>query len=80
MSAQSVAVSEGEHYILAQEVPVPERTHVLKQDDTFGVFNDFGDIAAGSRHEEGLYHEGTRFLSRFALRLAGARPLLLSSA
>ncbi len=80
MSAESIAVSEGEHYILAQEVPVPERTHVLKQDDTCGLFNEFGDIAAGARHEEGLYHEGTRFLSRFALRLAGARPLLLSSA
>jgi glycogen debranching enzyme len=80
LSAESIAVSEGEHYILAQEVPVPERTHVLKQDDTFGLFNDFGDIAVGARHEEGLYHEGTRFLSRFALRLAGTRPLLLSSA
>jgi len=80
LSAESIAVLEGEHYILAQEVPVAERTHVLKQDDTFGLFNDFGDIAAGARHEEGLYHEGTRFLSRFALRLAGARPLLLSSA
>lgn len=80
MSAESIAVLEGEHYILAQEVPVPERTYVLKQDDTFGLFNDFGDIVAGARHEEGLYHEGTRFLSLFALRLAGARPLLLSSA
>ncbi len=69
-----------EFRILAPEVPVPERTFVLKQDDTFGVFNDFGDIATGARHEEGLYHEGTRFLSRLALKLAGSRPLLLSSA
>jgi glycogen debranching enzyme len=80
LSAESVAVSEGEHYILAQEVPVPERTHVLKQDDTFCLVNEFGDVAAGARHEEGIYHQGTRFLSRFVLRLAGARPLLLSSA
>jgi glycogen debranching enzyme len=80
LSAESITVLESEHYILAQEVPVPERTHVLKQDDTCGLFNDFGDIAAGARHEEGLFHEGTRFLSRYALRLAGARPLLLSSA
>ncbi|HEY2036222.1 MAG TPA: glycogen debranching N-terminal domain-containing protein [Steroidobacteraceae bacterium] len=69
-----------EFYILAPEVPVPERTFVLKDDDTFALFNDFGDIAAGARHEEGLYHQGTRFLSRLALKLAGARPLLLSSA
>jgi glycogen debranching enzyme len=79
VSAESITISESEHYILAQEVPVPERTHVLKQDDTCGLFNDFGDIASGARHEEGLYHEGTRFLSRFALRLGGTSPLLLSS-
>jgi glycogen debranching enzyme len=80
LSAESLAVAGREYYILAQEVPVPERTHVLKQDDTLGVFNEFGDIAAGARHEEGLFYEGTRFLSHFALRLAGARPLLLCSA
>jgi len=80
VSAKSVNTAATEFYILAPEVPVPERTFVLKHDDTFGLFNDFGDIAAGARHEEGLYHEGTRFLSRLALKLAGGRPLLLSSA
>ncbi|MGH8259097.1 MAG: amylo-alpha-1,6-glucosidase, partial [Steroidobacteraceae bacterium] len=53
---------------------------VLKDDATFGVFNDFGDIDAGARQEEGLYHEGTRFLSQLVLKLAGGRPHLLSSA
>jgi glycogen debranching enzyme len=80
VSAASVNMAATEFYILAPEVPVPERTFVLKHDDTFGLFNDFGDIAAGARHEEGLYHQGTRFLSRLALKLAGGRPLLLSSA
>jgi glycogen debranching enzyme len=79
-SVKSPAIVESEHYILAREVLVPERTHVLKQDNTFGVFNEFGDISAGARHEEGLFHEGSRFLSQYSLRLAGARPLLLSSA
>src|SRR5579875_3148383 len=65
------------YYIVAPEVPVPEHTLVLKDDATFGVFNDFG---AGARHEEGLYHEGTRFLSQLILKLAGGRPHLLSSA
>jgi glycogen debranching enzyme len=78
--AESVNTAATEFYILAPEVPVPERTFVLKHDDTFGLFNDFGDVAAGARHEEGLYHQGTRFLSRLALKLAGGRPLLLSSA
>jgi glycogen debranching enzyme len=80
VSTESVNTAATEFYILAPEVPVPERTFVLKQDDTFGLFNDFGDIAAGARHEEGLYHQGTRFLSRLALKLLGGRPLLLSSA
>ena len=40
---------------------------------------DFGDIDTSARHEEGLYHEGTRFLSRLTLTLAGGRPLLLSA-
>ena len=68
------------YYILAPEVLVPEHTLVLKDDATFGVFNDFGDIDAGARHEEGLYHEGTRYLSQLVLKLAGGRPHLLSSA
>jgi glycogen debranching enzyme len=80
VSAHSVSAAGTEFLILAPEVPVPERTFVLKHDDTFGLFNDFGDIEAGARHEEGLYHQGTRFLSRLALKLAGGRPLLLSSA
>jgi glycogen debranching enzyme len=68
------------YYIPAPEVPVPERLRVLKHDETFGLFNDFGDIDAHARPEEGLYHRGTRFLSKLTLKLLGARPLLLSSA
>jgi len=68
------------YYIPAPEVTVPERVRVLKHDETCGLFNDFGDIDAHARYEEGLYHRGTRFLSRLTLKLMGARPLLLSSA
>jgi glycogen debranching enzyme len=68
------------YYIPAPEIPVPERLRVLKHDETFGLFNDFGDIDAHARHEEGLYHRGTRYLSQLTLKLLGVRPLLLSSA
>ena len=68
------------YYISAPEVPVPERLRVLKHDETCGLFNDSGDIDAHARHEEGLYHRGTRYLSKLTLKLMGARPLLLSSA
>ena len=80
MSAEPLHESVQQYYIVAPEIPIPERTLVLKQDETFGVFNEFGDIDTGARQDEGLYHEGTRFLSRLALSLVGGRPLLLSAA
>jgi glycogen debranching enzyme len=52
---------------------------VLKQGDTFGVFDLHGDIDATESGEQGLYHAGTRFLSRLELRLGRRRPLLLNS-
>lgn len=80
MSADGLTESVQRHYILSPEVSVPERIWPLKNDETFGLFNDFGDIDTEARHDEGLFHEGTRFLSRYALTLLGSRPLLLSSA
>ncbi len=36
---------------------------MLKHGDTFAVFDHYGDIKPGGLGEEGLYHEGTRYLS-----------------
>src|SRR4029450_836453 len=44
---------------------------------TFCICDERGDIAAPT---DGFFASDTRFLSRFALRLNGERPLLLSSA
>ena len=52
---------------------------VLKHGDSFGVFDPRGDIIPSEASEGGFYHDGTRFLSRFELRLYGQHPLLLSS-
>ena len=52
---------------------------VLKQDDTFAVYDPHGDIIPGPGSPYGLYHAGTRFLSCFELRLGRREPLLLSS-
>jgi glycogen debranching enzyme len=52
---------------------------VLKQGDTFGVFDQHGDVIAADAGEQGLYHAGTRFVSRYDLLVAERRPLLLSS-
>ncbi|MGH7063654.1 MAG: amylo-alpha-1,6-glucosidase, partial [Stellaceae bacterium] len=51
----------------------------MKRDDTFGVFDHYGDIVAGEGNPEGLYHKDTRYLSEFRLLVNGKRPLLLSS-
>jgi glycogen debranching enzyme len=80
MSAELRNESVQQYYIVAPEIPIPERTLVLKNDATFGLFNEFGDIDTGARQDEGLYHDGTRFLSQLALSLVGGRPLLLSAA
>ena len=56
-----------------------EHDQVLKDGESFAVFDRFGDIRAGGLGEEGIYHRGTRHLSALALRLAGGRPLLLGS-
>lgn len=65
--------------IQATAPPAAKRTRVLKQDDTFGVFDEYGDIDSEAVKEEGVFHKGTRFLSRLQLKLLGYRPVLLSS-
>ena len=66
-------------YILAKTSKAAQRSAVLKDDDTFALFDYSGDIAALGDGEQGLYHEGTRYLSLFRMRLNGQKPLLLSA-
>jgi len=70
---------QDQFYILATASKSTHRIAVLKHDDTFAVFDYTGDIATFGDGEDGLYHQGTRFLSRFRMRLNGQRPLLLSA-
>jgi glycogen debranching enzyme len=73
------SLSEDARHILADSSLTSEPIRVLKHGDTFAVFDQYGDIRPGSSKEEGLYHDGTRFLSRLVLELDGARPFFLSS-
>ncbi len=68
-----------QHYILATSSRSEERTCVLKHADTFAVFDPSGDLRGLWFGESGLYHEGTRYLSRLQFRLGDVRPQLLSS-
>ena len=67
------------HQVVTADVPSGERTHVLRHDDCFGLFNEIGDIDAETRSEAGLYRGGVRHLSRLTLTIAGLRPLLLAA-
>src|SRR6476661_3947825 len=67
------------YYIVAPAPLAGERDRVLKQGDTCAVFDHHGDIRPVGMKEQGLFHEGTRFLSCLALRLGRGGPLFLSS-
>ena len=66
-------------YVSVTSSLADERTRVQKAGETFGVFDRFGDIPIAGSGVHGLYHQGTRFLSRLALRVNGRRPMLLNS-
>src|SRR5262245_31507491 len=67
------------YYIVAPAPLAGERDRVLKQGDTFAVLDHHGDIRPVGMREQGLYHEGTRFLACLILRLGRNEPLFLSS-
>ena len=66
-------------YVLATSSRTDDRTRVLKHDELFGVFDRWGDIQRIGLGEQGLYYQGTRFLSRLELTVNERRPLLLNS-
>jgi glycogen debranching enzyme len=70
---------EDRFYILATSSLTDDRTLVLKQGEIFAVFDRYGDIQPFGLGQQGLYFEGTRFLSRLVLKLGKDRPLLLGS-
>jgi glycogen debranching enzyme len=70
---------EEHYYIQATSELLTKGSLVLKQDDTFGLFDHHGDIGVEQRWEEGVYCNGTRFLSLMKLGLRKGMPLLLSS-
>jgi glycogen debranching enzyme len=70
---------EDEYYVLATSTYADDRVRVLNHGNTFGVFDRWGDVQPIGTGVQGLYHEGTRYVSDFEFRIHGERPLLLSS-
>ena len=76
---ETTATKEDTFYISATDSAADEVTRVLKDGETFAVFNRHGDIESVGLGQGGLYHEGTRFLSHLLFKLGNARPFLLNS-
>ena len=70
---------EDEFYIFATSSIAEKNRRVLKHGETFAVFDQYGDVLCLGKCEQGIFHEGTRYLSRLELRLEKKRPMLLSS-
>jgi len=69
----------GEYYILATSALADDQKRVLKHRRTFGVFDRYLDVQHIGLNEQGVFHEGTRHLSRMEFLINGMRPLLLNS-
>ena len=67
------------HHIVTTSNFADERSRVLKHGDTFAVFDHYGRIKPGGLGEEGLYHDGTRFLSRLLMDLEDTPLIFLGS-
>ncbi|MGH7160012.1 MAG: glycogen debranching N-terminal domain-containing protein, partial [Acetobacteraceae bacterium] len=78
--APGPAGASGPFYISATGSLAEQRPRTLKAGDIFAVFGHSGDATDGPGSAEGIYYRDTRYLSRIALSINGARPLLLSSA
>jgi glycogen debranching enzyme len=68
-----------EWYVTAASARADESPHVVKSDDSFALFDRFGDIRPWGAGEQGLYHHDTRFLSQLSLTINGVRPMFLGA-
>jgi glycogen debranching enzyme len=70
---------EEKFYILATSSFADQRTMVLKQGDTFGIFDWYGDIHQVGSSTQGIFHNDTRHISQMEMSVDGHRPMLLSA-
>jgi glycogen debranching enzyme len=70
---------EGQYYIQANSSFADNRKIILKQGESFGIFDLYGDIFKAGEGYYGIYHQGTRFISQMEFYIENKRPLLLSS-
>lgn len=79
MSKDELIEIEGQHYVLATSSRLSDPPRVLKHGDSFAVFDRSGDAHVIGLGEQGIFFEGTRYLSKMELTIEGMRPVLLNS-
>lgn len=62
-----------------RDISAGDDTFILKDGDTFAVFDGYGDIPENARSRYGVFLDDTRMLSAWTLTLNGEKPHLLSS-
>ncbi|HLO57487.1 MAG TPA: glycogen debranching N-terminal domain-containing protein [Bacteroidales bacterium] len=70
---------DDQFYVIATSSLTEEKTYVLKHNESFGIFNKYGDIMPWGKSVQGIYYQGTRFLSNLQLKIENQKPLFLSS-
>ncbi|SFI10086.1 amylo-alpha-1,6-glucosidase [Planctomicrobium piriforme] len=76
---EDVILVNDQWYFSATSPRADARTQVLKQGDTFAVFDRRGEMGKSGLGEQGLYHLGMRHLDQWEILLNGRRPMLLNS-
>ncbi len=60
-------------------MPDPLPPFVLKNEETFAILDSRGEICPDLQHDAGIFHRGTRHVSRLQVLLWGRAPLVLSA-
>jgi glycogen debranching enzyme len=67
-----------QYYVVATS-DLAHDSRVLKQGETFAIFDAYGDIRHVVQSQAGIFHKGVRCLSHSEFFFEGQRPLLLNS-
>lgn len=79
MTTEQQTHVEDHSVLMASSAAAEESLRVLKHNETFAVFDRYGNVNSRINDEQGIYYLGTRHLSLLLLHMCGEQPLLLSS-
>lgn len=79
MHTEEKIIEEDKFHISPDAVNADDRVNILNHSNTFGIFDRWGNIIPHGKMVQGIYHDGTRFISKLVLTINGEKPLLLSS-